>query len=450
MKKIISRLPAVLVLPEVEWLSRRAVADVKKPLAGTTCTQRMAPRLRTACALLLFLALPPMAQAQFNAETIDGAVTITGYTGPRGAVTIPSTINGLPVTDIGHNAFDYCSALTSVTIGSSVTNIADNAFAYCTSLTNVIILDGVTNIGDSAFSFCGKLASVYFLGNAPSVGANAFYPFYAPTVYYLPGTTGWGATFGSCLTMLLTNAVPALVIQPQGHAVDAGQSASFSVAATGTAPLSYQWLFNDGAIDGATTNSYGINNVQPADAGSYSVVVSNVAGSVTSAVALLAVQGPYTATATAIVVNDSVAGATITDGGYGYTNTPAARIIGDDCGSGAEAVAVVANGVVIAVNLLNSGSGYTNTPVIVIEPPFIPQPAIGIVPLPVIAGSTAQVFQLGIGGLSPYDNYQLQFTPVPGGVWTNFALPFISTTGVSTQNVVVSGNTGFFRVKYVP
>ena len=61
--------------------------------------------LRTACAmrllLLLLLTLPAVGKAQFNYTTDNGAITITGYTGPGGAVTIPDTINGLPVTSIG-------------------------------------------------------------------------------------------------------------------------------------------------------------------------------------------------------------------------------------------------------------------------------------------------------------------------------------------------------------
>src|SRR5262245_20647853 len=48
--------------------------------------------------LLLVLALPAVVQAQFNYTTDNGTITITGYAGPGGAVTIPSTINGLPVT----------------------------------------------------------------------------------------------------------------------------------------------------------------------------------------------------------------------------------------------------------------------------------------------------------------------------------------------------------------
>ena len=89
---------------------------------------------------------------------------------------------------------------------------------------------------------------------------------------------------------------------------------------------------------------------------------------------------PRGATATATVVNGFVVGATITDGGSGYTNTPAVKIIGGG-GSGAQAVAVVSNGVVIAVNFLDAGSGYTSTPLVVIDPPFIPNPVLGIAPM---------------------------------------------------------------------
>lgn len=56
----------------------------------------------------------------------NGKATITDVTTSiRGAVTIPSTLGGYPVTRIGDFAFEDCSSLTSVTIGSSVTSIGD-------------------------------------------------------------------------------------------------------------------------------------------------------------------------------------------------------------------------------------------------------------------------------------------------------------------------------------
>ena len=86
--------------------------------------------------LLVLLALPAaVCQGQFSCITNDGTITITGYTGPGGAMTIPSTMNGLPVRRIGDTAFKWCSSLTSITIPNSVTGIGDYAFQFCTNLT---------------------------------------------------------------------------------------------------------------------------------------------------------------------------------------------------------------------------------------------------------------------------------------------------------------------------
>ncbi len=78
-------------------------------------------------------------------------------------------------------------------------------------------------------------------------------------------------------------------ITAQSVSVTVGCNAAFSVAATGTVPLSYQWRYNGANIGGATTSSYTLSNVQPADAGSYSVVVSNIAGTVTNSDAVLTI-----------------------------------------------------------------------------------------------------------------------------------------------------------------
>lgn len=82
---------------------------------------------------------------------------------------------------------------------------------------------------------------------------------------------------------------PAIASQPQPQTVNVGQSANFSVIASGTAPLGYQWQFNGGAIAGATQSSYTKNGVQLADGGNYSVVISNGVGITNSSNALLTV-----------------------------------------------------------------------------------------------------------------------------------------------------------------
>lgn len=159
------------------------------------------------------LLLPTVIQAQFVFATNTGAITITGYTGTNGVVTIPSTIDGLAVTSIGYEAFWACESLISITVGNNVTNIANGAFWECQSLTNVTLPDSVinidigafdnctslrsvtipssvTSISNWAFGLCSSLTQVYFQGNAPNLGISVF-DFDFPTVYYLPGTSGW-------------------------------------------------------------------------------------------------------------------------------------------------------------------------------------------------------------------------------------------------------------------
>lgn len=88
---------------------------------------------------------------------------------------------------------------------------------------------------------------------------------------------------------------PSITNQPQSQTVLAGQDVLFGVGASGTAPLSYRWFFNTNTpIAGATSSSLLVTNVQATNAGGYSVVVTNIAGSVTSVVATLMLGTPPT------------------------------------------------------------------------------------------------------------------------------------------------------------
>src|SRR5262249_7511472 len=103
-----------------------------------------------------------------------------------------------------------------------------------------------------------------------------------------------GLKIQATLTLLsLIPTAPAIVTQPVSQALTVGDNATFTVSATGTDPLSYQWYFNEtNTLDGATQQSFTRNNVQLSEAGKYSVVVSNAINSVTSQVAVLTVQLP--------------------------------------------------------------------------------------------------------------------------------------------------------------
>jgi hypothetical protein len=108
-------------------------------------------------------------------------------------------------------------------------------------------------------------------------------------IYSVTVTNIAGGVTSSNAVLTVTNAPPSISIQPQNQNVLAGQTATFSVTAGGTMPLNYQWLLGGTNISGATTNPFVLANVQSTNAGNYSVVITNVAGSVTSSVAALAI-----------------------------------------------------------------------------------------------------------------------------------------------------------------
>jgi pectate lyase len=87
-----------------------------------------------------------------------------------------------------------------------------------------------------------------------------------------------------------TPTAPVIVTQPQSQTVIPGQSYSFTVVVGGSAPFSYQWYSNTNtSIAGATSDTLTLTNIQPGDAGTYSVVVSNFVGVTNSDYAVLSV-----------------------------------------------------------------------------------------------------------------------------------------------------------------
>jgi hypothetical protein len=153
----------------------------------------------------LLLALTSAAKAQYIYTTNDdGRITITGYTGSGGALTIPDTIDGRAVNSIGDNAFAG-AGLTSLTIPNSVSSIGDGAFADCTSLTSVTIPDTVTELGRQAFEFCSGMTNVTIGNRVTNIGGYAFVHCVALTSVSLPDSVsriGVGAFTGCGLTSM--------------------------------------------------------------------------------------------------------------------------------------------------------------------------------------------------------------------------------------------------------
>jgi hypothetical protein len=189
-----------------------------------------------------------------------------------------------------------------------------------------------------------------------------------------------GTVTSSSATLTVSQAAPVITAQPLGQSVLVGQAVSFSVAATGTAPLAYQWRKDGTNLTGATTATYSLPSVGSSHAGSYTVVVSNGGGSVTSAppadlTVNVVLPGTITgwgangyvdrgipsglSTATAVAAGDSFTLALKNDGTivawgnntYGQTNVPPSLsgAVGIAAGvHGAHALAVKDDGTVVA------------------------------------------------------------------------------------------------------
>lgn len=139
--------------------------------------------------------------------TNNGAITITGYAGPGGAISIPASINGLPVVNIGNSAFQFKNVTTAI-IPNTVTNIGALAFYYCTSLTNVSIPNGVIAIGYYGFHACWSLPNIHIPSSVLSIGDNAFGGTFALTSITVDGgnpnfTAVSGVLFNKNQTVLI-------------------------------------------------------------------------------------------------------------------------------------------------------------------------------------------------------------------------------------------------------
>ncbi len=150
----------------------------------------------------------------------------------------------------------------------------------------------------------GATASSYSIG-ATTASDNGVA--FTVTVSNSAGTT---TSSPATLTVNAAAAAPSIATQPINVTVTAGQPATFTVAATGTAPLSYQWKKSGSAIAGATADSYTITATSATDNGAtFSATVTNAIGTVTSNNAVLTVTEPTLTISTSSLPNGVVGSA---------------------------------------------------------------------------------------------------------------------------------------------
>ncbi len=237
------------------------------------------------------------AQATFS-NSVSGATTISldgvASTNSLALYNAPATcanssiFTATPITLAGSTLSDT----TSLTLPSSTTaNFLLGTNAATVAVTGSLTLNSTplnisTNSGFSAgtytlFSYTsGSLTGTPVLGTTPSG--------------YTYNLTNVAAAKQLNLVITSTNGIkPTITNQPATQSFYVGQSATFTAAASGTAPLSYQWRFNTSNSPANLTNSsLTLTNLQTTNAGNYTLVVTNSYGADTSAVAVLTVVLP--------------------------------------------------------------------------------------------------------------------------------------------------------------
>jgi pectate lyase len=233
---------------------------------------------------------------------------------------ITATMTGGSLNNTGSASVSYSDSAPNSfvfdTFGLRPSSAADSASLFDTTLFEVEFIPGATAPSidsdpddDSVFvgqdatfnvSASGTLPLFYqWYYNTNSLIASGTNSSLTVTNSQLSDAGGYSAlvsnAYGSvtsAVAQLTVNSpvAPSITGQPQDQTVIPGATASFSVSADGSDPLSYQWYFNNSTLlTGATLPTLSITNAQLSDAGSYSVVVNNTAGSATSSNAVLTI-----------------------------------------------------------------------------------------------------------------------------------------------------------------
>jgi hypothetical protein len=267
------------------------------------------------------------------------------------------------------------------------------------------------------------------------------------TQYTVVVTDSTGSVTSNPATLTVTAApvAPSIATQPTSKTVTAGQPATFSVTATGTAPLAYQWKRNGGDINGANSASYTIPATTASDNGAqFAVTVSNSVSSATSSAATLTVGVPPTIStqpASQTVTVGQAAKFSVTAAGPGTLtyqwNKNGGAIGGANAASYTTPPAIASdNGASFTVTVTGaSGNVTSNAATLTVNAPpsIVTQPASKTV----IAGQTA-TFSVTAAGAAPL-NYQwnMNGNAINGANSSSYTTP-ATTTGNSSEQFTVT------------
>ncbi len=229
---------------------------------------------------------PPYADAGFVGTASTCKSSVSGLTGPgvrysTGGSGTPS-VTLKPSLAVAGGSFDvyvtHCASSVSPDLVASISQSGCTGLPASTTVFQSSFANSWGYVGRLTLNAGVTVPTITFTKSGGTIGASTrMYSDGYKFVYVPPPPSG-----------------PSIATQPQSQTVNQGNSATFTVGASGTPLLFYQWRFNNANIAGATTSSFTRNNVQSTNAGSYTVLITNGVSSVTSTAAVLTVIVPPT------------------------------------------------------------------------------------------------------------------------------------------------------------
>ena len=253
-----------------------------------------------------FITQPSTTQEVFVPTGVPKVLTVSvGGSGPftyqwrKDGVIIPAaTLTSYTIPASTQEASAYFDVVVGSPVGVVVSNATKVSVCLPVTITTQPVAVGVVLGRDANFtvgvSGTGPFTYQWMRNGVPIVGATGS-SFTAKSVasldaavYSVKVTGPVGTTVSQSVPLSIVTP-PAIITQPNAVAKVERQSATFVVSASGTAPLSYQWLKDDQVIPGATSPVFSIASLQASDAGAYKLLVTNSGGKVHSLEAVLVV-----------------------------------------------------------------------------------------------------------------------------------------------------------------
>jgi DNA-binding beta-propeller fold protein YncE len=412
--------------------------------------------------------------------TQPASLSVSAGQGAQFSVTASSAVTETYQWQLGGSSIAGATAasysLSSTTLSQSgeqfsviVSNVAGSVTSNTATLTVLPIAPTITaqpastsvSAGQAAVFSVGAggtepLSYQWLAGGVSIAGATAASYSIAATTLSQSGSqfsvtvsNAAGSVTSSAATLVVNPIAAAITAQPASTSVSAGQPAVFSVGASGTAPLSYQWLEGGVSIAGATAASYSIAATTLSQSGSqFSVTVSNAGGSITSSVATLTVNAiapTITAQPASLTVNAgqpamfSVTASGTAPLSYQWQRG-GAPIAGATAASYSLASTTLSeSGQQFSVVVSNAGgsvtSGAAALSVNAIAPAIVTQPQSQTV----YAGSTAS-FSVVASGTTPLSyQWQQNGVNIAGATNASYTTPVLATSSSgSTFDVIIS------------